>query len=67
MMPLVSQHWIVRLKGGYRNFFHSFIGPVGHNIWWENSRNRSFGPKKGSKNAKVAHFQASKSGIFSSG
>ena len=23
----------------------SFIGPVGYNIWWENSRNGSFGPK----------------------
>ena len=25
----------VLLKGGYRKIF-SFIGPVGHNIWWEN-------------------------------
>ena len=33
------------LKGGYRDFFYSFIGPVGHSIWWENSRNGSFGPK----------------------
>ena len=24
------------LKGGYRNFFYSFIGPLGHNIWGEN-------------------------------
>ena len=23
----------------------SFIGPVGRNIWWEHSRNGSFGPK----------------------
>ena len=33
------------LKGGYRKFFFSFIGPVGHNIWWENRQNGSFGPK----------------------
>ena len=26
----------VLLKGGYRKIF-SFIGPVGHDIWWENS------------------------------
>ena len=24
------------LKGGYRNLFYSFIGPIGHNMWWEN-------------------------------
>ena len=40
---------LVLLKGGYRNFFYSFIGPVGYNIWWENSQNGSFGPKKGPK------------------
>ena len=40
------------LKGEYRNFFHSFIGPVGHNIWWENSQNGSFGPEKGPKTQK---------------
>ena len=39
----------IALKGGYRNFFYSFIGLVGHNIWWENSRNGSFGPKNGLK------------------
>ena len=37
------------LKGGYRSFFHSFTGSVGHNIWWENSRNGSFGSRKGPK------------------
>ena len=40
------------LKGGYRKFVYSFIGPVGHNIWWENSRNASFGPKKCPKTQK---------------
>ena len=29
----------LNLKGGYRKIFFSSIGPVGHNIWWENSRN----------------------------
>ena len=24
------------LKGGCCNLFDSFVGPVGHNIWWEN-------------------------------
>ena len=41
---------LISLKGGHRKifeFFHRPIGPVGHNIWWENSRNGSFGPKKG--------------------
>ena len=37
------------LKGGYRIFF---IGPVGHNIWWENSRNGSFGSKQVQKRKK---------------
>ena len=37
------------LKGGYRKFFYSFISPVGHNIWWENSRNGPFGPKNDPK------------------
>ena len=32
------------LKEGYRKIFFSFIGPVGHNIWWENRWNGSFGP-----------------------
>ena len=27
------------------NLFYSFISPVGHKKWWENSRNGSFGPK----------------------
>ena len=35
------------LKGGYRKRFLSFIGPVSYNIWWENRRNGSFGPKNG--------------------
>ena len=41
-------------KGGYRIFF-SFcpVGPVGHNIWWRNSLNGSFGPKKLSKFANL--------------
>ena len=28
-------------KGGYCNKSNSVIGPVGHLIWWEGSRNRS--------------------------
>ena len=32
---------------------YSFIGPVGHNMWWENSQNRSFGPKNGPKLQKI--------------
>ena len=40
---------MIQIKGGYRYFFYSFISPVGHNIWWENSRSNSqnhlFGPK----------------------
>ena len=44
----------LRLKGGYRKiFFSSFIGPVGHNIWWEIRRNGSFGPKNGPKMPKL--------------
>ena len=37
------------LKGGYRKIFYSFISLVGHNIWWENSRNGPFGPKNDPK------------------
>ena len=52
----LSETWQVvslfNLKGGYRNFFYSFIDPVGHNIWWENSQNGSFGSKKGPKTQK---------------
>ena len=40
---------IHRLKGGYRKKNYSFIGPLGHNIWWEKRRNGSFGPKNGPK------------------
>ena len=29
--------------------FNSFIGPIGHNIWWENRRSGSFEPKNGPK------------------
>ena len=32
--------------------YYAFIGTVGHNIWWENSRNGSFGPKKDPKTQK---------------
>ena len=34
-----DQHSLVSLmlKGRYCNFFYHFVGPVGHNIWWENS------------------------------
>ena len=54
----------ILLKGGYRNFFYSFISPVGYNIWWENSQNRSIGPKNGPKlqnksqylGLKIRHF-----------
>ena len=38
-----------RLKRGYHNLFYSFIGLIGHNTWWENSWNGSFGPKTGQK------------------
>ena len=34
---LVRQSTNYTLKGGYRNFSFSFIGPVEHNVWWENS------------------------------
>ena len=34
------------LREGIAKFFYSFISHIGHNIWWENSWNRSFGPKK---------------------
>ena len=44
------------LKGGHRNLFYSFIVPVGYNIWWENHRNGSFGPKNGPKIVKLAFF-----------
>ena len=46
---LILQMYQLVLLSPYREgiaiFFYSFIGPVGHNIWWENSRNGSFGPK----------------------
>ena len=35
----------VPLKGGYCKIYF----PIGHNIWWENSQNGSFGPKHGPK------------------
>ena len=47
------------IKGGYRKFFFSSIGPVGHNIWWENSLNGPFGPINGPKMQKTpfsAHY-----------
>ena len=47
---------VVILKGGYCKIFFSFIGPVGYNIWWENSRNGSFGPKTGPKMPKIAQI-----------
>ena len=40
------------LTGGYQIFLNSFIGLVGHNVWWENRRNRSFGPIKGPETQK---------------
>ena len=52
---LVRQSTNYALKGGYRNFSFSFIGPVEHNVWWENSRNGSFGPKNGPK-TQIANF-----------
>ena len=36
-------------KGGYHKMCLFFIGPVGHNTWWANSRNGSFRPKIGPK------------------
>ena len=36
-------------KGRVSLFFLFFHSPVGHNIWWENSRNRLFGPKNDTK------------------
>ena len=35
----------VPLKGRVSQNIFSFVGPVGHNIWWENIRNDSFGPE----------------------
>ena len=32
-------------KGRAALIFYSFIGPVGHNIWWENCSNGSCEPK----------------------
>ena len=36
-------------REGIAKYFFSFIGPVGHNIWWEIRRNDSFVPKNGLK------------------
>ena len=41
------------LKGRYPNLFYSFIGTVGHNIWWENCRN---GKNISSEGLKIGHF-----------
>ena len=40
---------LLLLKGGYRKIFFIPSRPVGHEIWWENSQNGSFGPKNGLK------------------
>ena len=47
MYQFVRKNLFVRvlLKGGCRNLIYSVIGPVVHNIWWGNSRNRLFEPK----------------------
>ena len=36
-------------REGIAKFFYSFISPVGHNIWWENSQSGPFGPKNDPK------------------
>ena len=58
------------LKGGYRKIFYSFISLVGHNIWWENSRNGPFGPKNDPKTQIwpfLRSFLGSKFGTIPSG
>ena len=37
------------IKEDITKYLFTFIGPVGYNIWWENSRNGSFGPENGPK------------------
>ena len=57
--------WIwIALKGGYRIFFYSCTSPVGHNIWWENSQNGSFGPKNGKRQKKLIFLGLSCLSIF---
>ena len=61
---------IFDLTGGNRNFFNSFIGPLGHNIWWEKSRNGPFGPKNDPKTKIwpfLRSFLGSKFGTIPSG
>ena len=58
------------LREGIAKFFYSFISPVGHNIWWENSRNGPFGPKNDPKTQIwpfLRSFLGSKFGTIPSG
>ena len=41
------------LKGGYRNFFYSFIGLIGYNTWWENRR-KACSDQKMDQNYKIS-------------
>ena len=51
-------------KGRVTLFFYSCTGPVGHNIWWENSQNGSFGPKNGKRQKKLIFLGLSCLSIF---
>ena len=58
------------LREGIAKNFYSFISPVGHNIWWENSRNGPFGPKNDPKTQIwpfLRSFLGSKFGTIPSG
>ena len=48
--------WRISPKGGYRRIVILFHF-VGHNIWWEISRNGSFEPKNGQKMQKWLIFR----------
>ena len=40
--------WFLQPIKGVSQYLYSFIGPVGHNLWWwENTLNESFRPKSG--------------------
>ena len=52
------------LKRGCCNFFFSFIGLVGLNLWWENSRNGAFGHQKDPKTQKYISFRPQNQAFF---
>ena len=45
LWPSPNQEESSAYRKGIAKYSYFFIGPVGYNIWWENSRNGSFGPK----------------------